>query len=77
VVTSEPGRDVDKFAKFQLTARRGTKVSAPLIEEFYANFECRLIDSSLIKKYSLFVLEVVKAHAPTSPKYPQTPLHPA
>jgi flavin reductase (DIM6/NTAB) family NADH-FMN oxidoreductase RutF len=71
-IGNSSGRDVDKFAKFQLTARRGTKVSAPLIEECYANFECRLIDSSLIKKYSLFVLEVVKAHAPTSPKFPQT-----
>jgi hypothetical protein len=30
------------------------------------------VDSSLIAKYSLFVLEVVKAHAATSPKYPRT-----
>lgn len=66
------GRDVDKFAKFKLTATPGEKVKAPLIEECYANFECRLVDSSLIRKYSLFVLEVVKAHAATSPKFPQT-----
>ncbi|MBI3129238.1 MAG: flavin reductase family protein [Candidatus Tectomicrobia bacterium] len=66
------GRDVDKFSRFKLTAAPGEKVNAPLIEECYANFECRLIDSSLIRKYSLFVLEVVKARAPVSPKYPQT-----
>ena len=66
------GRDVDKFEKFKLTASPGTEVGAPLIEECYANFECRLVDSSLIRKYSLFVLEVVKAHVPASPKFPKT-----
>ena len=66
------GRDVDKFAKFGLTAVRGDKVKAPLIAECYASFECRLADASLIRKYSLFVLEVVKAHAAVSPKYPRT-----
>jgi hypothetical protein len=30
------------------------------------------VDSSLINKYNLFVLEVVKAHAATSPKFPTT-----
>ena len=29
-------------------------------------------DASLIDKYSLFVLEVVKAHVARSPKYPRT-----
>jgi flavin reductase (DIM6/NTAB) family NADH-FMN oxidoreductase RutF len=66
------GADVDKFAKFKLTAVPGKEVDAPLIGECYANFECRLVDSSLIRKYSLFVLEVVKAHLATSPEYPRT-----
>jgi len=66
------GRDVDKFRKFRLTPSPAKKVKAPLIEECYANFECRLVDSSLITKYSLFILEVVKAHVATSPKFPQT-----
>ena len=66
------GRDIDKFTKFRLTAVPGTKVEAPLVEECYANFECKLVDSSLIKTYSLFVLEVVKAHVAASPKYPRT-----
>lgn len=66
------GRGVDKFAKFKLTASPGEKVNAPLIRECYANFECRLVDSSLIYKYSLFVLEVVKAHSAASPRFPQT-----
>lgn len=66
------GRDVDKFSAFQLTPEKGKKVSAPLIQECYANFECKLIDTSLISKYSLFVFKVVKAHVATSPKFPKT-----
>jgi flavin reductase (DIM6/NTAB) family NADH-FMN oxidoreductase RutF len=50
------GRDVDKFAKFKLTKVVGDEVKAPLIEECYANFECWPVDSSLINKYSQFVL---------------------
>jgi flavin reductase (DIM6/NTAB) family NADH-FMN oxidoreductase RutF len=71
-IGNSSGRDIDKFAEFGLTAKPGTHVRAPLIDECYANFECRLKDSSLIRKYSLFVLEVVKAHVATSPKYPKT-----
>jgi flavin reductase (DIM6/NTAB) family NADH-FMN oxidoreductase RutF len=71
-VGNSSGRDIDKFAEFGLTAKPATHVRAPLIDECYANFECRLVDSSLIRKYSLFVFEVVKAHVATSPKYPKT-----
>ena len=71
-IGNSSGRDIDKFAEFGLTAIAGAKVNAPLIDECYANFECRLVDSSLIKRYSLFVLEVVKAHVATSPAYPRT-----
>ncbi len=66
------GAEVDKFAKFGLTPVAGKKVKAPLIKECYANLECKLVDSSLINKYSLFIFEVVKAHAPKTPKYPKT-----
>ena len=55
------GSEVNKFEKFALTPVAGKKVSAPLIAECYANFECKLIDTSLIKKYSLFVFEVGRA----------------
>ncbi len=66
------GRDVDKFSEFNLTALPGERVGAPLIKECYANFECRLVDSSLIKKYNLFVFEAIKAHVSLSPKFPKT-----
>jgi flavin reductase (DIM6/NTAB) family NADH-FMN oxidoreductase RutF len=66
------GPQPDKFKKFGLTAAEAAFVDAPLIAECYANFECRLIDASLIKRYSLFVFEVVKAHVAASPKFPTT-----
>ena len=66
------GRDIDKFAHFGLTAQPAAEVQAPLIGECCASFECKLVDSSLIDKYSLFVLEVVRGHAARSPKYPRT-----
>jgi flavin reductase (DIM6/NTAB) family NADH-FMN oxidoreductase RutF len=66
------GPEPDKFEKFGLTPVPASKVKAPLIAECYANFECKLIDASLINKYSLFVFEVVKAHVATSPRYPTT-----
>lgn len=66
------GPRTDKFAEFGLTAEKASKVEAPLIAECYANFECELVDTSLVKRYSLFVFDVVKAHVATSPKYPTT-----
>jgi flavin reductase (DIM6/NTAB) family NADH-FMN oxidoreductase RutF len=71
-IGNSSGRDVDKFEKFGLTAVPGELVKAPLIDECHASFECKLIDASLIKKYSLFVWEVVKAHVAPAPKYPRT-----
>jgi flavin reductase (DIM6/NTAB) family NADH-FMN oxidoreductase RutF len=71
-VGNTSGRDIDKFAEFGFTASPGMHVRAPLIRECYANFECKLVDSSLIRKYSLFVFEVMKAHVATSPKTPRT-----
>lgn len=49
------GSDVDKFEKFNLTSQQASEVEAPLIGECYASLDCRLYDSQLIKKYSLFV----------------------
>ena len=66
------GREVDKFAEFGLTAQTATKVKAPLIKECFANLECRLKDSKLVSSYNFFIFEVVKAHAPKTPKYPRT-----
>ena len=65
------GTEIDKFAEFGLTPQPAERVKAPLVGEFFANLECRLADTSLINKYSLFVFEVVKAHAAKSPRLPK------
>lgn len=66
------GKEIDKFEKFELTPMKGKIVSAPLIRECFANFECKLVDTSMIKKYNLFIFEVVKAHVAKIPKLPET-----
>ncbi|HEX3356634.1 MAG TPA: flavin reductase family protein [Tepidisphaeraceae bacterium] len=63
---------LDKFQRFHLTPTPAKKVAAPLIAECHSNFECKLIDTSQIKKYSLFIFEVVHAHVTKNPKYPTT-----
>jgi flavin reductase (DIM6/NTAB) family NADH-FMN oxidoreductase RutF len=71
-VGNSSGRRVNKFAEFGLTASPADKVKAPLIAECYANLECRVADTRMVNTYSFFILAVVKAHAPTTPKYPRT-----
>jgi flavin reductase (DIM6/NTAB) family NADH-FMN oxidoreductase RutF len=66
------GREVNKFEKFNLTKEKASLVKAPLIVECYAHLECRLHDSKMVNDYNFFIFEVVKAHAPSSPKYPKT-----
>jgi flavin reductase (DIM6/NTAB) family NADH-FMN oxidoreductase RutF len=71
-IGNSSGRDIDKFSEFGLTPKPGAEVRAPLIDECYANLECRLVDTGLIRKYSLFVFEVVQAHVAAAPKTPKT-----
>lgn len=66
------GAEVDKFDRFGLTPLPAARVKAPLIAECCASIECRLSDTRLINRYSLFVFEAVQAHAARSPKYPTT-----
>lgn len=55
------GRDVRKFEKFALTPMAAEDVTAPLIAECLANLECVVTDTRFVRKYNLFILEVVKA----------------
>jgi flavin reductase (DIM6/NTAB) family NADH-FMN oxidoreductase RutF len=57
------GRDVPKFERFGLTPMPAKRVAPPLIAECFANLECRVVDTRLVNKYDLFVLEVLKAWA--------------
>ncbi|RFS26381.1 flavin reductase family protein [Chitinophaga silvatica] len=66
------GDQTDKFKKFALTPEKGQFVKTPLIKECYANYECKLIDDSLLEKYNFFIFEVLRAQAATYPRYPKT-----
>lgn len=55
------GRTVDKLAAFGLTAVPASRVRPPLVDECWASLECRVVDTRLVRRYGLFVLEVVKA----------------
>jgi flavin reductase (DIM6/NTAB) family NADH-FMN oxidoreductase RutF len=74
-VGNSSGADMDKFEKFGLTPRPASKVGAPLIEECYANLECRVADTGMVEAYCLFVLEVVKAWIDPAVKEPRTVHH--
>jgi len=67
------GREIDKFSSFGLTPVKPLRLkAAPLIKECYANFECRVTDTSLLNTYSFFILEVVRSIRAVSPKEPVT-----
>ena len=63
---------MDKFAKFNLTPRPAECVAAPLVAECFANLECKVVDTCLVNKYNLFILEVVEAWIDPALKNPKT-----
>jgi flavin reductase (DIM6/NTAB) family NADH-FMN oxidoreductase RutF len=69
------GAKIDKFKAFGLTAKPASQVGAPLIEECYANLECRVADTKMVARYCLFVVEVVKAWIDPTVKNPRTIHH--
>ena len=46
-----------------------------LIAECFANLECKLVDTRLMHKYNLFLLEVLKAWSDPAHKNPKTIHH--
>ena len=69
------GRDADKFERFRLTPVPAERVAPPLVAECFANLECKVADTHLVNKYSLFVLEVLKAWTDPQQKNPKTIHH--
>ena len=69
------GRSVDKFVKFGLTQESAAKVKPPLVKECYLNLECKVIDSSKVQKYNLFILKGVKAWIDPQAENPKTLHH--
>jgi flavin reductase (DIM6/NTAB) family NADH-FMN oxidoreductase RutF len=69
------GHDVDKFARFGLTPVPAERVAPPLVGECFANLECTVVDTRMVNKYNLFVLEVLKAWTDPAQKNPKTIHH--
>lgn len=69
------GRDADKFAAIGLTPVPASRVAPPLVKECFANLECRVVDTRLVNRFNLFVLEVVAAWRDPAQKNPRTIHH--
>jgi flavin reductase (DIM6/NTAB) family NADH-FMN oxidoreductase RutF len=69
------GRKIDKFKVFGLTQATASFVKAPLIDECYANLECKVVDGGMIARYNLFILKVLKAWINPAKKDPRTIHH--
>ena len=69
------GRDVDKFKRFGLTQAPGKCVAPPLVAECFANLECKVVDTHLVNKFNLFVLQVLKAWTDPAQKHAKTIHH--
>jgi flavin reductase (DIM6/NTAB) family NADH-FMN oxidoreductase RutF len=69
------GRNSDKFKRFGLTPVAAGQIRPPLIKECFCNLECRVKDTSFVKRYNLFILEVLKAWIDSTAKNPKTLHH--
>lgn len=69
------GRNTDKFERFGLTPLPARQVRPPLIRECFCNLECRVTDTRMVKRYNLFILEVVEAWIDPAQKNPRTLHH--
>jgi flavin reductase (DIM6/NTAB) family NADH-FMN oxidoreductase RutF len=56
------GRDVDKFELAELTATRGTKVNAPIIEESPVGIECKAVQEVEVGDHVWFIGEILAVH---------------
>jgi flavin reductase (DIM6/NTAB) family NADH-FMN oxidoreductase RutF len=74
-VGNSSGRDIDKFETFGLTPMPAERVAPPLVAECFANLECKVIDTRLVNKYNLFIVEVIKAWIDPAQKHPKTIHH--
>lgn len=74
-VGNSSGREIDKFTTFGLTQVAAENVAAPLIQECFANLECKVVNTRLVNAFNLFILEVVQAWIDPKQKNPQTIHH--
>jgi flavin reductase (DIM6/NTAB) family NADH-FMN oxidoreductase RutF len=74
-IGNSTGCEIDKFKTLGLTPVAAECVGPPLIAECFANLEGQVIDTRLVNKYNLFILEVLKAWIDPKQKNPKTIHH--
>ena len=60
-IGNRSGTDGDKFAALGIATKPASQVAAPLLPDCFANLECRVVETRLVNRFNLFVLQVVKA----------------
>ncbi len=53
------GKDIDKFDAFGIAADRGSQVQAPVLNDAFAAYECRVVERHTYGDHDLFVGEIV------------------
>jgi flavin reductase (DIM6/NTAB) family NADH-FMN oxidoreductase RutF len=56
------GREVDKFATFELQTVPGQHLGVPLVEGCAAAFECVVVSQLELEDHSVFIGEIMGAH---------------
>jgi len=56
------GQQVDKFERFNLKRDKPLKTTAPILEDAYAAYECKLVDSKPYGDHMWVVGEIVAVH---------------
>jgi flavin reductase (DIM6/NTAB) family NADH-FMN oxidoreductase RutF len=56
------GRQINKFEQFDIATEKPTKISAPLLRDSYASYECRLADHRTYGDHEWVVGEIVATH---------------
>ena len=60
------GRDVDKFKAANLTAKKGSKIAAPIVNECPLALECKVVHSLKLGSHIMYVGEIVAVQAEKS-----------
>lgn len=56
------GRELNKFERFQIATEKPVKISAPILKDAYAAYECKLVEHHTYGDHEWFVGEVVATH---------------
>lgn len=68
-------RAIDKFKALRLTPMPAQGEAPQHFAECFANLECKVVDTHLVNRYSLFVVEVLKAWTDPTQEPPKTIQH--